>query len=237
MNHTHRSSDLFSRVLGFAGATLILTLSACGGSSDELAQGEATATVRGALGQLDGDPAMSSEMRAILVWTFWDDADCVTHAGRSPEERSCSGSLIATEAAVVDEGGRFALSVSEPPPAFVHGYDVAIAEAFVAIVPSDADLETADFTDPSQRIGLSDYVVLYAPADFAEDTVEAALVGSALGAGFHLVLPIEDGPQFEVTLDDGTEVISSQRGVLVPTGFDTEIVVTPGAELSPWLGL
>lgn len=210
----------------------------CGADAEErpLAEGEATATVRGAMEAAASAVTAGQSLRALLVWTYWDDADCVEHS--SGEGRSCSGSLHATEAALVDEGGYFVISATEPPPDFVHGYDVGIAEAFVAVVAADLDPAAVDLTDPSNRVGLATgHVVVYAPADFGDGTVEAALVGSPLGAGFHLAIPLEEGPQFEVVLEDGTEVISAQRAVLAPQGFDAEIVVTPGAEFSPWLGL
>lgn len=243
MNQPQACSNISSsfRQCALVAIGLSLAVVGCEGPQQtELAPGERVAHAAGTLLRSEGATTLP-RTRAVAVWNYWPDDQCV-YANDEYESVSCSGALLATEATLVADDGQFAVDLVEAPPAFVHGYDVALAEAFIAIVTEDADLSTIDFTDPNETVGVvRDFVIVYAPSDFAENTVEAATVGSPLGAGFHTVRVLIDdegnytGEQYDVILDDGTEVSSIQTGELTNEG--RSLVVEPGELNIPWLGL
>ena len=243
MNQPQACSKFVSSLRPIALATIGLSLALVGcesPQSTELVPGEQVAHAAGKL--LRSQAATSlPKTRAVAVWNFWPEDQC-EYAHDEYDSVSCSGALLATEATLVAEDGQFSVDLVEAPPAYVHGRDVALAEAFIAIVADDADLATIDFTNPDQTVGIvRDFVIVYAPSDFGENTVEAATVGSPIGAGFHTVKVLIDedgnytGEQYNVILEDGSEVISIQTGEL--TSEANSLVVEPGELNIPWLGL
>ncbi len=215
---------------------LFLPLTACSETdqANSIREGSASLEIRG---EFRGSASPeSTTLRAVIVWTYWDPSDCES-AGTPGElgfSQSCSGSWYPTDATLVGVEGTFTLEILEPPPAFVHGFDSEMAEGFITVIPENADISQLDLTSGEDTLGVSEsLVVIFAREDFEADTLEAAMVGGPVGAGFHLVKPIL-GPQYNVVLDNGNEVISHQRGEIL-SDLSTPVVIQDG--IIPSLGL
>ena len=195
------------------------------------------------VGTVDGITGPIEELRVALIWTYWDPADC-THSDTADgyRESGCSGSTLATAAtAIIDPTTHgFTLTAFEAPPEFVHGYQTDVAEAVIALLPTDG-LSSYDVRAglPETRGFSTSHMVVYVPQDLPSDRYEAqSLGGAALGAGFHLVREFDDGgAQIEGTvgpnaLCDASDctVYTARAGELAPS--NEAVVIRVGADVA-----